>query len=163
VVWVKPDRLTSRTAPTLREHIVDDFGVTYRYLLENFELKVDGLDVQPVDPLFLDLKGRFYVPPVTDGVDKGGAQQILDLSVPVKYREDAETGSRHLTRISGPDDLQDGPLLQQGVIHLRVARLPLGFAAAKGKKGDAEIEPMDDQSTHRFEIRKPRRSFAELV
>src|SRR5438445_4740160 len=30
VLWVKPDRLTYRTAANLREHLVDDFGVTYR-------------------------------------------------------------------------------------------------------------------------------------
>src|SRR4051812_46698253 len=32
VVWVMPDRLSYRKATTLKEHLLDDFGVTYRYL-----------------------------------------------------------------------------------------------------------------------------------
>src|SRR2546423_1383353 len=42
VVWVNPDRLTYRTAASLKEHLLDDFGVTYRYLLDQFGLKVEG-------------------------------------------------------------------------------------------------------------------------
>ena len=33
VVWVKPDRLTYRVASSLKEHLLSDFGVVYRYLL----------------------------------------------------------------------------------------------------------------------------------
>ena len=40
VVWVDPDRLTYRSPAYLKEHLVDDFGVTYRYLLQR-----DGHDV----------------------------------------------------------------------------------------------------------------------
>src|SRR5215203_1487575 len=34
VVWVEPDRLTYRSYAYLKDHIVDDFGVTYRYMLQ---------------------------------------------------------------------------------------------------------------------------------
>jgi hypothetical protein len=41
VVWDKPDRLTARSASTLRTQMLDDFGVVYRNLLDDFKL-VDG-------------------------------------------------------------------------------------------------------------------------
>src|SRR5439155_13627439 len=43
VVWVEPDRLTYNSGASLKEHLVDDFGATYRYLLKNFELVVEGV------------------------------------------------------------------------------------------------------------------------
>ncbi|TGR84241.1 hypothetical protein EN866_33535 [Mesorhizobium sp. M2D.F.Ca.ET.223.01.1.1] len=51
VVWANPDRLSFRTAALLREQLVDDFGVTYRYILPRVEITVDATKVQPVDPL----------------------------------------------------------------------------------------------------------------
>lgn len=158
VVWIRPDRLSYNSAGRLKEHLVDDFGVTYRYLLDNFELLVEGVRVQAVDPLFLDPKGRFYVPPVADATNAGGAQLVKELALPVKYWEDEDTGSRHLSLVASPEDLQDQRMLKQGVIHLRVARLPLGFAA--GRAGERGIPPQDEHSAHRFEIRKPRRGMS---
>src|SRR6266566_3934967 len=35
VVWLDPDLLTYKSAANLKEHLVDDFGITYRYLLQN--------------------------------------------------------------------------------------------------------------------------------
>ena len=37
VVWVEPDRISYRKPALMREHLVDDFGVTYRYLLSKVE------------------------------------------------------------------------------------------------------------------------------
>ena len=52
VVWVTPDRLSYRKGSTLKEHLLDDFGVTYRYMLNDVELNVAGKKVEPVDPFF---------------------------------------------------------------------------------------------------------------
>src|SRR5207249_2457968 len=63
VVWDTPDRLTYKVGARLKEHLLEDFGITYRYLLDDLQLIVEGQPVQMVDPLFLDPKGRYYLPP----------------------------------------------------------------------------------------------------
>ena len=90
VVWVRPDRLTYTQATTLKEHFLDDFGVTYRYLLPRQEidqetqqirmlaagainLTVEDVPVEPVDPLFLSPGCRLYLPPDEKDPTKGGA------------------------------------------------------------------------------------------
>ena len=91
VVWDKPDRLTARSASKLREQMLDDFGVVYRYLLDDFKLVVDGVIVQKVDPLFLMEDSRFY-----KSRKDGGAVSRFDKQLIVKYYKDDETGSQHL-------------------------------------------------------------------
>ena len=49
VVWVKPDRLTYAQASTLKEHFLDDFGTTYRYLLPRQE-KTPRRDARSCSP-----------------------------------------------------------------------------------------------------------------
>lgn len=159
VVWDKPDRLSRRTGASLKEQLVDDFSVTYRYLLKTRELKVEGVTVNPVDPLFLDPEALYYVPPIAEAVDKGGAQLTAELSIPVKYVVDPETGGKHLRRVLKPEDLNDENIVHQGIIHVRVARLPLGFAVSKEQR-KRDIEPMDEHAYARFEIRKPRRGMS---
>ena len=153
VVWVKPDKLTYRTASLLREHLLDDFGATYRYLLKDFELKVDGQDVLALDPLFLDPVGRFYRKP-----EEGGAIIRFDSPISVRLVEDPETGEKHLQKNEEAEDLDGNNLIAAGAIHVRVARFPLGFVV--GAKGEAKIEPVDDYSGARFEIRKSRRGIS---
>src|SRR5262249_49705610 len=135
--WDKPDRLTYRMASSLKEHLVDDFGTVYRYLLRDAEtgreivLNVEKVAVEPVDPLFLDTRARYYVPP-----EQGGAQLILDRSIPVKYYRDPDTGAMHAARIQDKEEIkQDDPnLVAVGPIHVKVARFPVGFAEYKGKR-----------------------------
>jgi hypothetical protein len=80
----------------LKEHLVDDFGVTYRYYLERPEaplrILAEGVWVEPVDPLFLMKEGRYYVAPAKDGEapDRGGAIQMENLFLLVRYFEDPE-------------------------------------------------------------------------
>ena len=71
VVWVEPDRLTYRRAAYLKDHLVDDFGVTYRYQMapslvpssaRKVKLVVEGVEVQPVDPMFLLPDARLFKP-----------------------------------------------------------------------------------------------------
>jgi hypothetical protein len=158
VVWDKPDRLTYRMASSLKEHLVDDFGAVYRYLLRDeetgreIELNVEKVKVEPVDPLFLDKRARYYLPH-----EQGGAQLILDRSIPVKYYRDPDTGAMHAAKIQDKEEIkQDDPnLVAVGPIHVKVARFPVGFAEYKGKR---KVETTD--AHRRFEIRKSRRGMS---
>jgi hypothetical protein len=152
VVWRNPDRLTYKTARTLAEHLIDDFGVTYRYLLDDKELRVAGTKVEPVDPLFLDPRGRYFVAPA-----EGGAQQISTMTISAKYYRDEETGGLHLERVTDvvEIDRNDPNLLAVGSFHLRVARLPYGFAV-----GDKKAKDVSDEARRRFEIRQSRRGMS---
>ena len=159
VYWVRPDRLTYKTAANLKEHLLDDFGTTYRYLLNDVELAVEGKEVEAVDPLFLEPKARYYRDP-----EKGGAQLRLDRSIPVKLIEDETTGALHLEKLEEAEFnkiKKDGggkSIAALGAIHVRIARLPLGLAV--GRKGDAGIEAIDSDATNRFKIRQSRRGMS---
>jgi hypothetical protein len=154
VVWSSPDRLTYKAPATLAEHLVDDFGVAYRYLLDNKQLVVSGKKVEPVDPLFLDARGRYYVPPA-----EGGAIDILKggLTISAKYSRDPVSGAFHLQKITdvGEVDRKDPQLVAVGTIHLRVARFPYGFAAGGRYSND-----LPEESRRRFEIRQSRRGMS---
>jgi histidine kinase/DNA gyrase B/HSP90-like ATPase len=163
VVWVEPDRLTYKTASSLKEHILDDFGTTYRYLLKGIELKVDGVEVEPVDPLFLDPNSRYYLSP-----DKGGAIEEENHAFAVKLIRDEATEALHLQKlpttaeidkIRKGDGIADGlEVLAVGVIHLKVANFPLGLVV--GRMGEARIEGIDQLAKKRFEIRQARRGMS---
>ncbi|NOT35551.1 MAG: hypothetical protein HOP12_15510 [Candidatus Eisenbacteria bacterium] len=143
VVWVEPDRLTRRSGALLKEHLVDDFGVVYRYLLDNFELEVDGLTVEKVDPLFLDPKARLYAKP-----EDGGATLARDWAIAVKLvRNGSETG--HLERVQPDEDLlKDENIIAAGVIEVRIAHFPIGLVEGKNEFGD--------DAKKRMEIKKSR-------
>jgi hypothetical protein len=124
--------------------------VTYRYLLDDFELVVSDTRVLPVDPLFLDEKGRYYLP-----TDKGGAELSKEFSIAVKYFRDPETGGHHLQKVEDVAELDpaDPDLLATGAITVRVSRFPKGFAEeTKGK--------LETDAHRRFEIRKGRRGMS---
>lgn len=159
VVWVEPDRLTYRSPAFLKEHLVEDFGVTYRYLLQrdghdvtdrHFNLIVEGTKVAAVDPLFLLPGARLYVSP-----EDGGSQLIDDRTLPVKFAIDLETGEKRLTMVEGQSDLaDDDPEAVISTIQVRIARFPVGFAEflkSKGEKRDRH---------KRFDIRKTRRGMS---
>lgn len=152
VVWIDPDRLTYKKPANLADHLIDDFAVTYRYLLadsaHNPELLVEGKQVQPVDPLFLIPEGRFYLPQ-----DQGGAILVEDRSLPVKYYADPETRERRLELVHNESelDIDDPNTLAAAAIHIRIARFPIGFAEPKSG-GDKRAE-----ERQRWEIRKSRR------
>jgi hypothetical protein len=152
VVWQKPDRLTYATGSSLKEHLLDDFGVTYRYLVGEVELSVETVVVQKSDPLFLDADGRYYLKP-----DEGGAIAIENERIPVKLVKDPKTGERHLMRVERTEDLNDPNLVAAGAVHVRVARFPLGFVV--GRQTD-RITPIDEFAKARFEIRKSRRGIS---
>jgi hypothetical protein len=150
VVWVTPDRLTYRKASTLKEHLLDDFGVVYRYMLGDVTLNVAGKTVEPVDPLFLTPGARYYLPK-----DKGGAIEIHNQMIPVRYYQDEETGGLHLAHVEKASDLdpENEKTLAVGAIEVRIVRFPPGFSVYK--KGKAESD-----ANRRFEIRKARRGMS---
>jgi hypothetical protein len=153
VVWSRPDRLSYRTAAALRDHLLEDFGATYRYLLGDVRINVAGTDAVKVDPLFLDPAARYYVSP-----DKGGAQVIEEATLAVKYLEDPSTGAHSLVRVDNPAELADPNARAVGAIHIRVARLPLGLAV--GRELEDGVAPLDEFSKARFEVRKSRRGMS---
>ena len=148
VLWVLPDRLTYRTAGVLREHLVDDFAVTYRSMVEGLELVIDSTKVEPVDPLFLDPKARYFLP-----TEEGGAESRLDRTIPVRYYLDKTTGALHLHKLESPDDFNDPETKLQavGTIRVRISRFPPNFMS--GKK-------TDENAFRRFEIKKTRRGMS---
>lgn len=152
VVWIDPDRLSYKTPELMKEHLLDDFGVTYRYLLDKVELYVDKTKIAAVDPLFLSPHARYFLDEA-----KGGAEKSADYHIAVKYAREDDTGALTLTRV---DDLaqldRDDPGLEAaGAIYVRVARFPYGFAEAvtKGQKVTTDAH-------RRFEIRKTRRGMS---
>jgi Histidine kinase-, DNA gyrase B-, and HSP90-like ATPase len=151
VVWLAPDRLSYRTAAPLKEHLLDDFGVTYRYLLGDVEIFVEGARVEPVDPLFLTAGMRYYVPEA-----EGGAQLAEERTLPVKYYLDRSRGITRLKKVEATAELsvEDEDLVAVGSINIKVARFPIGFAEyKKGKK-------LENDAQRRFEIRKSRRGIS---
>lgn len=149
VVWVEPDRISYRRPALMREHLMDDFGVTYRYLLDRAELYVEGAKVEPVDPLFLTKGARYHLPQ-----EDGGAILQREWNIPVKYARN-DDGELELTRLENVADL-DAPgaeIEAMGAIYVRMARFPYGFA--DHTKGKATTD-----AHRRFEIRKTRRGMS---
>ena len=149
VVWDQPDRLTYRMAPELKGLLIDDFGSTYRIHLKNFSLTVDGTEVDAVDPLFTSLGMKYFLPE-----NSGGATVTFERSIPLRYFVDEDTGGRHLTKLEKDEELELGGerTITTGVAHVRVVRLPVGFAESKGKTKKGLTD-----ANRRFEIRKSRR------
>lgn len=160
VVWDKPDRLSFRKVASLKEHLINDFGVTYRYLLatdkrdrlNDFELIIEGTRVSPVDPLFLLPEGRYYLPE-----EDGGAHLAYEHSIPVKYVRNHESGERHLRRVEelSEIDRSDDEAIAFGIILVKVSRFPHNFIQGRNVK-DKDIT----DANRRFEIRKTRRGMS---
>jgi hypothetical protein len=146
VLWKNPDRLTYKTPANLKEHLLDDFGTTYRYLLDKFELVVEGVHVQRADPMFLDPAARFYVDP-----EQGGAQLVADPQLALELIRDPQLGTLHLQKIDNSEleVLKNKPpaeVLAVGVVRIRVARFPLGLVW--GRTGEASIKCPDPLMAH---------------
>jgi hypothetical protein len=152
VVWMEPDRLSYKTPELMKEHLLDDFGATYRYLLDKVDLYIDKTKVAAVDPLFLTRHARYFLDP-----EKGGADKSADYHIAVKYARDPETGALTLTKVEDLTELDrnDPDLEAAGAIYVKVARFPYGFAEAvpKGRKATTDAH-------RRFEIRKTRRGMS---
>lgn len=80
------DRLTWKTAGSLRPHLIEHFGITYRNPLssDTAVITVDGEQVEPIDPLFLTRGARYY-----GGDDEVRAEALEGMTIPVA---DTDTG-----------------------------------------------------------------------
>jgi hypothetical protein len=150
VVWCMPDRLTYKLAAPLKEHLLDDFGVTYRYLLSGITLIVEGVEVLPIDPLFLTPGARYYLKP-----EEGGALQQGEWTIAVRYVRDLESGALHLEKVTDAEkiDPENKDLIAVGAVDIKISRLPVGFAEYAKKKVETDAH-------RRFEIRKSRRGMS---
>jgi hypothetical protein len=165
VVWDRPDRLTYREASSLKEHLVDDFGVVYRGLLSRVRLEVEGVEVKPVDPLFLMPGARFV--PTADTNDPAydpDAKRAIDVcaeegihnQLAIRYWTDQETGHQHVDLLETTEEFEaakSDPESKVGIISMRISTLPVGFAKGKGVSSDS-VE------FKRFEVRKKRRGMS---
>ena len=168
VVWVNPDRLTYKKHRTLAEHLVDDFGVAYRYQLLKrapnndeepaLKLLVEDITVDAINPLFLHPKARYYEPPCSAAdIDKpfgGGARLMEDLSITLVIKKDTETGEPSFTRLLDVKQVDEPNVTGTSTFKVRVVRFPLGFAVAKASKTELS------DANRRFEVRKTRRGMA---
>ncbi len=108
VVLEKLDRLTWDSRNELGAELLNHIGVTYRNFLRQLDVRVDGVRVEPVDPLFITPGFRFY----DLDEDRAEAQEPLDVEV-----KDRRTGKA------------------LGTVHVRFSYLPPTFAR-KNKKSD---------------------------
>lgn len=84
VLIEKIDRLDHWTTQVLRNDLLQDFGITYRNFLNEVSIVVDGVPVEPTDPLFLTKGFRFY------DVDSDRAEELPPLAIEVKNKETKE-------------------------------------------------------------------------
>lgn len=60
IIIDKIDRLDYVTVKRMKELLLQNFGSTYRNYFRNFNIYVDAIKVEPIDPLFLTPGFRFY-------------------------------------------------------------------------------------------------------
>ena len=170
VVWEKPDRLTYKTEARLKQELINDFGVVYRYLIRDPEARFDrkalgrihevrllvsGVQLQPIDPLFVTPGARFYEEPVEDAVDRGGAQQVESTVLPLVWLRSEESGETQLLHPADAEQqAEEWVVTGRTAVHIRVSRLPFGFA--EEKRGAGPTNAAND----RFEIRRTRRGIS---
>ncbi len=100
VVWEHLDRVQYIQRAKLRDHLLTDLGVIYRNVLNATPMTVDGVKIQPCDPLFLTAGFRGY------DIDDDRAIALEPATVAVK---DKATGQ------------------EIGYLRLRFARMPATF------------------------------------
>lgn len=102
VLWdrLDPERIERKLRDSLRDKLVTNLGVIYRNYLRATPMTVDGIEVEPCDPLFLTEGFRYY------DLDEDRAIELPPARVPIK---DKETG----------EDL--------GAMTVRFARMPATF------------------------------------
>jgi len=50
---IERDRLSKKKHDTLKHFLLEEIGITYRHLLGNVKIQVEGVEVLPLDPLFI--------------------------------------------------------------------------------------------------------------
>ena len=83
-------------------------------------------------------------------------QVMWEKELVLKVHADPEVGELLIEHIEDPREIDPrDSKMSFGSIHVRVVRFPLGFAV--GGKGEAKIEPIDEYTKDRFDIRESRR------
>lgn len=85
VVWENLDRVDYKRREALRNALVTDLGVLYRNYLVSTPMLVDGVVVEPCDPLFLTEGFRYYA------LDEDRAVEMDPAIVEVKDKESGKT------------------------------------------------------------------------
>jgi len=78
IVWDKLDRLAWKKTDTFDARMKENLGLTYRNFLSWHKLVVNGMKVEPLDPLFTTEGGRFF------DIDEERAEVVpgMDLNIP---------------------------------------------------------------------------------
>lgn len=100
VVWERLDRVSPHRREELRNSLITDLGVVYRNFLVNTPMTVDGVLVEPCDPLFLTEGFRYY------DLDADRAIELPPANIEVKDKATGEV---------------------TGHLRIRFARLPSTF------------------------------------
>lgn len=86
IVWDNLDRVRPKRRETLLANLLTDLGVIYRNYLTDTPVTVDGVAVEPCDPLFLTEGFRYYdldedraieLPPAVVEVKEKGSDEVL--------------------------------------------------------------------------------------
>lgn len=96
IVWdrLDPDRIDYKRREELRNSLVTQLGVIYRNYLVPTPLKVDDVDVEPCDPLFLTEGFRYY------DLDADRAIELPPALVEVKDKQSGEVVGAMRVRFS---------------------------------------------------------------
>jgi Histidine kinase-, DNA gyrase B-, and HSP90-like ATPase len=94
VVIEKIDRLDYKTTRSLSDFLLQEFGVTYRNVMREVTLVVNGATVEATDPLFLTPGARFY------DIDEDRAVALPPLEIEVKDRVSGEVAGIVKVRFS---------------------------------------------------------------
>jgi hypothetical protein len=96
VIWdrLDPDRVDYKRREELRNKLVTDLGVIYRNFIGSTPLNVDGVAVEPCDPLFLTEAFRYY------DIDEDRAIELPPAVVEVKDKATSEVVGRMRVRFA---------------------------------------------------------------
>jgi hypothetical protein len=94
VLWEGLDRIDFKTRAALRSALLTDLGVIYRNYLVDTPMTVDGIPVEPCDPLFLTEGFRYY------DLDEDRAIALEPAVVEVKDKESGQVIGKMRVRFS---------------------------------------------------------------
>lgn len=92
VVWEGLDRVEPKTREPLRANLLTNLGVIYRNFLLDCPMTVDGVGVEPCDPLFLTEGFRYY------DLDEDRANELPPALVEMKDKRTGEVIGRMRVR-----------------------------------------------------------------
>ncbi len=114
-------------------------------MLGDVTLNVAGKTVEPVDPLFLTPGARYYLP-------KGGAIEVYNQMIPVRYYQDEGKRAVFICRTSKrPANLipENEKTLAVGAIEVRIVRFPPGFLGVQERQGGVRRKPAGSRYVRR--------------